>query len=164
MTMFVRLPLDDWLPMESWSIASWAVSRAKTLASLDLGRAWKDSAAAYGQSSGALLANYDPDTSSWKTSQPSFSGDFQMFSDTLPNSGMTRSGTLFRLPLLAPTICDNAFGLLPTPMKGRCGPGGSGGCKTSQKLIGRDWYFPTEAEQLMGFPTGWTELESAETP
>jgi hypothetical protein len=49
-------------------------------------------------------------------------------------------------------------------MKDRCGPGGSAGCKAAKRLIGRDWYFPSEAEQLMGFPIGWTELENAETP
>jgi hypothetical protein len=29
---------------------------------------------------------------------------------------------------------------------------------------GRDWYFPEEAEAIMGFPIGWTELGHAEMP
>ena len=125
--------------------------------------AWKASVAAYGASSGGLLAKFDRASSSWKTFQPLLTGGFQPFSETLPSSGMTRSGMLFQLPPWAPTTFDNAYGLLPTPMKGRCGPGGSQGCKTARRLIGRDWYTPEEAERLMGFPTGWTELAPVET-
>ena len=77
---------------------------------------------------------------------------------------MLRNGILYQLPPLAPIVSATASGLLPTPMKSRCGPGGSQGCKTARKLIGRDWYLPEEAEQIMGFPIGWTALEPAETP
>ena len=69
----------------------------------------------FGQSSPASLANYDPDTSSWRTSQLSLLGGFGEFSETWPRSGMTRNGTAYQLPPLAPLTRGTASGLLPTP-------------------------------------------------
>ena len=62
-----------------------------------------------------LLAKYDPNTSSWKTSQLCLDGDYQEFSETWPRSGMTRSGTAYRLPTLAHRITETGYGFWPTP-------------------------------------------------
>jgi hypothetical protein len=118
----------------------------------------------YGVITRDSLAKFDPATSSWRTSQSSLLGDWSEFSGTWPRSGMTLNGIAYQLPTLAPLTNATDYGLLPTVMKGRCGPGGSQGCKTARKLIGRDWYLPEEAEAIMGFPIGWTELVHVETP
>ena len=69
----------------------------------------------YGPSSPVRFAHFDPDTSSWRTSQLSWGEDSSRSSPTWPRSGMTRSGTAFRLPPLAPRTSAIASGLLPTP-------------------------------------------------
>jgi hypothetical protein len=68
-----------------------------------------------GANSPGLLASYDRDSSSWKTSQRCLDGDFQEFWETWPRSGMTRSGIAFALPTLAPRTEESESGLLPTP-------------------------------------------------
>ncbi len=55
-----------------------------------------------GPSSTESFAWYDPDTSSWKTSQGSLLPEWETFSETWPRAGMTVSGKAFRLRLLAP--------------------------------------------------------------
>ena len=157
-------PPSNLLPMELPLTPSAAGSRAKTLAWRDMVLAWKVSAAVCGASFGDLFASYDRASCSWKTSQRLFTEGLGALSETWPNSGMLRNGIAYRLPPLAPDISAIECGLLPTPMKGRCGPSGSHGCKTARRLLGRDWYLPEEAEELMMFPTGWTELGPAETP
>jgi hypothetical protein len=37
--------------------------------------------------------------------------------------------------------------------------GGSAGCKKAKIMFGRDWYYPEEAEWIMGYPIGWTDVE-----
>ena len=74
---------------------------------------------AYGQNSPELLAKYNPNTQSWKTSQLSFletaEDGLEEFLETWPRSGMTVNGTAYQLPRLAPTITEIGSGLLPTP-------------------------------------------------
>jgi len=73
----------------------------------------------YGQKSPVLLAKYNPDTQSWKTSQLSLVATAEdglaEFSETWPRSGMMRNGTAYQLPNLARTITEIGSGLLPTP-------------------------------------------------
>lgn len=76
----------------------------------------------FGQSAPVLFANYDPDTSSWKTSQLCLLGDSKPFSGTWPRSGMTRNGIAYRLAPLAPLTGGTASGLWPTPHR-ICQPG-----------------------------------------
>ena len=73
------------------------------------------SAAAYGASSPVSLANYDPDTSSWRTSQRSFLEGWTVFSQTWPRSGTMRNGTAYRLPPLVPLTDATGSGSWPTP-------------------------------------------------
>ena len=51
------------------------------------------SAAAYGASTPELLARYDRDTSSWRTSQHCFIEGLETFSETWPRSGIVVAGT-----------------------------------------------------------------------
>jgi hypothetical protein len=80
----------------------------------------------FGQSTPAWLASFDPATSSWRTSQLSLLGGLDEFSGTWPRSGMTRSGTAFRLQPLAPLTAETASGLLPTPAASMAERGGRG--------------------------------------
>ena len=65
------------------------------------------------------LGSFDPNTPSLKTSQTCLteSGEIGLseFSGTFPRSGMMRSGTVYQLPRLAPTITEIGSGLWPTP-------------------------------------------------
>ena len=141
-----------------------------------------------GQSTLDLLANYDLNTRSWKTSQLSLFGGLAEFSETWPRSGMLVNGTAYRQADLVPIIDATASGLLPTPMASE----GGGGAHTLRHAIdgtfhmtlfrhvaiehlGRDSLSgqidfesydqitgrlnPEWIEWLMGYPLGWTAIE-----
>jgi hypothetical protein len=62
------------------------------------------------------FAFYDPDTSSWRTSQQSLFEDLTSSPETWPRSGMTSNGTAYLLPPSAPLTAATGGGeLLPTP-------------------------------------------------
>ena len=76
----------------------------------------------YGATSADLLATYDHDTQSWRTSQTCFlarlnseADGLAEFSETWPRSGLMQSGIAYQLPPLVPRTDENVFGLLPTP-------------------------------------------------
>ena len=73
----------------------------------------------YGVISPDLLARFDLDTRSWRTSQLSFlettADGLAEFSETWPRSGIARSGIAYRLPVLEPLTGGIGSGLLPTP-------------------------------------------------
>ena len=62
------------------------------------------------------FAYYDPDTSSWKTSQQSFLTDLELFSETWPRQGITVNGVAYQRHLLEPATREIGGGLLPTPL------------------------------------------------
>jgi hypothetical protein len=97
------------------SMSSAAASLARI--SLTLARAPDSTghARVFGQSTPVSLASFDPDTSSWRTSQLSLLGGSEPFSETWPRSGMTRSGTAYQLAPLAPLTGGTAPGSWPTP-------------------------------------------------
>ena len=101
--------------MELLSMPSVGDSPAKTSASPGQAQGSPALAAAYGPSTPVLLANYDRDTSSWRTCQLSLLGGLEEFSETWPRSGMTRSGTAYQLQPLVPLTSEIASGLWPTP-------------------------------------------------
>lgn len=68
-----------------------------------------------GPSSSESFAAYDPDSSSWKTSQGSLLPEWATYSETWPRSGMTRNGRAFRQRLLALRISGGGSSLLHTP-------------------------------------------------
>lgn len=118
MTTSEQLPLIDCEPMESESMLSAEASPARTSASRGVVGVSTASAAGYGASSRELWATFDRASRSWKTSALSLLEDSPAFSETLPRSGMTLNGMLYRLPPLARPIYGNAAGsLLPTPTK-----------------------------------------------
>jgi hypothetical protein len=105
--------------------SSRAGSRAKTLASLESSAEWaKAPGLASGLKSSVWLANYDRNTSSWKTSQTCLvallngeADGLAEFSETWPSAGMMRNGRTYRRQPWALPIAENAYGLLPTPQK-----------------------------------------------
>lgn len=90
-------------------------SPARTSASQAKVQALKASAAAYGRSTPELLANYDPATSSWRTSQRCLVEGWTRFSETWPRSGLMRNGIAFQLPPLVRLTGATDCGLWPTP-------------------------------------------------
>lgn len=74
-----------------------------------------------GRGFGTSFAHFDPDTCSWRTSQlsfeiPTLSGGCSV---TWPRSGMTRSGTAYRLRPLAPITDATGSSSWPTPTASR---------------------------------------------
>lgn len=157
------------------------MSRARTLASgQSIDPDSVEPARVFGRSSLVLLGRFDQSTSSWKTSQPSKTLDSSKSLLNLPRSGMTRNGIVFQRQPLAPLTGGIGSGssptlelekeMLPTPQsrdhKGSPGIGskGKGGRRSSlpvwvKENSGPGPMNPTFPEWLMGFPTGWTELE-----
>jgi hypothetical protein len=70
----------------------------------------------YGRRCGESFANFDRDSSSWRTSQLCFTGEWSEFSETWPRAGLMRNGTCFPLAPLAPLTSDNEYSLWPTPV------------------------------------------------
>ena len=90
------------------------MSRARTSALPARAQGSTGRARVFGQSTPVSLASFDPGTSSWRTSQLSLLGGSELFSETWPRSGMTRSGTAFQLAPLAPLTAATGPGLSPT--------------------------------------------------
>jgi hypothetical protein len=119
------------LQPQSESIFSPEDFPARTSVSLDAVPGLAGNAADYGLSSPDLLASYDPDTFSWRTSQGSLFEEWELFSATWPRAGMTRNGTAYRLPPSAPHIYERGSSFWPTPIadsaSGRTTPYSQGG-------------------------------------
>ena len=123
------------------------------------------------------LAHFDPNTASWKMCVDTLPLVEPPLLETLPPSGMTRNGALFQQPAWEPITDATGSSLWPTPRAalgdarnhtvyarstdkpqnlenkvGTADPSAIGG-----KLN------PTWVEWLMGFPTGWTDLEDSAT-
>ena len=103
--------------MELLPMSSAAGSPARISAQQARALELMESGAASGPITLELLANYDPETSSWRTSQLCLDGALAEFSETWPRSGTTRNGTAYQLPPLVPLTSVIASGLLPTPRK-----------------------------------------------
>ena len=111
--------------MELPLMSSRAASRARTLALLESSAAWvKEPAPASGPRLSDLLASYDRNTSSWRTSQHCLlaqangeADGLAEFSETWPSAGMMRSGKTYRRQPWALPIAESASGLWATPAK-----------------------------------------------
>ena len=121
-----------------------------------------------------LLANYDPDSQSWRTCQTSLTEASTEFAGRWPKSGTMRNGTLYPLPTWVRPTSAKGCGLWPTPTvqdsENDAGPsqwkrnsyplnvevhradGRTATTKTGQLN-------PQFVEYLMGYPIGWTDLE-----
>jgi len=157
-------------------MSSAAASPARTSAEQARNADSLASGADCGGSSHGSLANYDHDSSLWKTSQRCLFEAWEQFSETWPRSGMTRSGTAYRLPQLVPLSSATGCGLLPTLVAGDSRGSRNGTAKgrsLSDGMTLTDWLWvnvgrgtvsPGSAEQMMGFPIGWTDLDASATP
>ena len=169
-------------------------SRAKTSLSLAVEQGLKLREADYGQRSFDLLARYDPNSFSWRTSQISLADQQEdqglgsaEFSEIWPRSGMMRNGIAYQLPLSALHIPETGCGFWPTPNKSngfapfstltmlrkQSGETRPSGAKPGFDLkwepravpyLVNGWINPILSEWLMGFPIGHTALPDAETP
>lgn len=100
---------DEW-------IAFMRVSLAKILASPEIRQGLaKKREAVYTVKSSASLGWFDPNTSTWKTSQQSFLTDSEQSLPIWPRSGMTRNGYVFELPIVARRTIGIGGGVWPTP-------------------------------------------------
>jgi hypothetical protein len=166
------------------SMSSAEDSPAKTLARQARRMDCVANAADCGTSTPELLAAYDPATSSWRTSQRSLLEEWTPFSGRFPRSGMTRSGTAFLLPTLAPRLdakVEIGCGLWPTPtagdslgrgyhgrLSGNWWPSLAGAVSLAEgdpvQCVTAGRVNPQFVEWIMGFPLGWTALDASETP
>jgi hypothetical protein len=116
------------------------------------------------------LANYDRSTRSWRTLEGiSLWGDYRSL-ESLPKSGMTRNGVLYQQEDWVPAINVSGSSLWPTPTA-RDGKGASGHKSLARRMADLTYRAqivsgvtsgslnPTWVEWLMGFPSGWTNLE-----
>lgn len=128
--------------------------------------------AGYGANTQGSLASFDPDTSSWKTSQRSLEGESIEFAGTWPSSGLIRNGKLFSRPTLGCLTVENASSLLPTPTRSfGVNARGWGFSKTGRARYSEQMeayakqfgYRPpiTLLEWMMGFPENHTHIELA---
>lgn len=166
----------------SESILRRADSLAKTSATPESELASrKETEAVCGVNIGELLASYDHDSRSWRTSQRCLGGDFGEFSGILPRSGMTVNGTLLELTIWGRVRIENESGYWHTPTtrdwKGQSGRGnrirrGKNGRLHIANLCDQIVDFgrqdlvrsTTFREWLMGLPIGWTVVNPSETP
>lgn len=127
----------------STSFAAGSRDHARTSVSPAKGPVLLASAADYGLSSPESLATFDRDSSSWRTSQLCLVEGTARFSETWPRSGMTRSGTAYRLlPLARLTVEIESGSLLPTPTAGDSKASGSRNTAKSKAHAGvslTDW-------------------------
>jgi len=179
MTTLEPSPQTGLLPMELPSMSSAAGSRVRTSARQGIKLELQmEPAAACGRKLSDFVANFDPPTFSWKTSQRCLLTGWAEFSETWPRSGMMRNGIAYRLPPLVPLTSGTASGsshTWPTPAA-RDGKGGYIGGRMRNGKISRDtldvavqWadnqlktggqLNPTWVEWLMGFPIGHTDLK-----
>jgi hypothetical protein len=131
-----------------------------------------ESVAVCGPNTSESLAEFDPATSSWKTSQRCLEGELIEFSGTWPASGMVRNGKLFSRPTLGCLIVENESLLLPTPTRSfGVNARGWGLSQTGRRRYSeaveenakRFGYRPPIAllEWMMGFPANHTAIELA---
>jgi hypothetical protein len=152
--------------------SSAVVSPVKTSVTQGLAPASTANDLDYGESTSGSYARFDPNSSSWKTSQLCLGGDSQSFLETLPPSGLMRSGQLFPRAPWVRHICDDACSLWPTPTASMDGRGfgvplheAGGRYKRSTVLRVQDlvkahgWRIhPNFTEALMGFPIEWSAI------
>lgn len=152
-------------------------SLAKTSATLAMAPDLQALVQVYGEKSYVPFAWWDRSTACWRTWQRCLIEGWARFSETWPRSGMTRSGIAYQLPVLASPTLETGSGLLPTITanegkgSGRSRYRGStqfrGGKMSEGLRTGVDdpiYTDPTFAEAAMGFPRGWTQLETPSPP
>ena len=141
-------------------------------------RGSKPRGAASGLRSLDLLATFDRNSSSWRTSQTSLvalvnneAGGLDKFSATWPRSGLMRNGIAYRRPQSALHMVGTEFGCLPTPTKSDASAHHSDIQRFDslsvelRKTHGHPSRpLPSYLEWMMGFPIGWTDVQPLEMP
>jgi len=189
MTTLERSQQLDLLPMESESMLSAAGSRVRILVMPETAKgSSREPVAAYGFNSDGLLANYDRNSSLWRTSQRCFIEGWEPFSETWPRSGMTRNGIAWMLSTLECRNIGRVCGLSPIPhervatryflkmpsMLRAIDRGYMDKVQTMPTLTtkivdrapcpywetsnGPRYLTESEAEIMSGFPLGWTDI------
>ena len=181
MTTLKRYQQTDWLRTDSTaSNSSQGDSLAKISALPEKAQGSQDPALDSGGNSTGSFRNSNRATRSSKTSQPFALEDWILCSGASLRSGMTRNGTVYPLQPLARLTDGIASGLWPTPqasdhrdrgcledpsVQRRIRIGKQIGLSVAvKKERGRGTLNPTWVEWLMGFPTGWTDLNPSATP
>ena len=153
-----------------------AGSPAKTSASLEQAPDLPESVQGCGGTWHEPLAWLAPDGLSWRTWQRCLVEGWTVYSQTFPRSGLMLSGIAYQLPMPVYHKPGRASGLLPTLIAGDARGSRNGTAKGRSLASGitmTDWLWvnvghglldPGSAEQMMGFPPGWTDLEASETP
>lgn len=73
--------------------------------------------AIFGPSSPALFAYFDRNSCCWKTSQATLVLGLEVFSETWPDSGTMRNGSVYELRISAPPTCERESLLWPTAQR-----------------------------------------------
>ncbi len=176
MTMFENLPETDCDQTAFARMQSLEDFPVKMLVLQAVERVLQAHEAGCGESLPDWLANYDRSSSVWRTSQHCLEGGLEPFLGIWPRSGMMLNGTAYRLPTLVPDNFGTECGLWPTPNAtafkgGRQSP--RRGVNRPERNNWQDWCslvlgqrypVPETAEQVMGFPEGYTETSNSETP
>lgn len=164
-----------------WFLAD---SRVRTFPLLGLVPASKASAAASGVKWRGSFARFDRDSSLWRTAQCSLLAGSEEFSETWPRWGSMRNGECYLRPMSAIRTCVSESGLWPTPKARDWRSGGTDPRKVQTRIerrrnqgvidlpdaaVHRLWkpgltglLNPSFSESLMGWPTGWSDLEPLE--
>jgi hypothetical protein len=135
-----------------------------------------ENAAASGGKWHGSLARYDRATSSWRTPQGSLFEGLDVFSETWPQWGTMRNGECWARTTPALRRKERGSGFWPTltaNIGSKCGGRHHGKCDTLASRLAQveglnttstGRVNPTWSEWLMGFPYGWSAIESLETP
>ena len=139
----------------------------KTYQPLEKAQELTENEAECGEKWRGWLAKYDPDTSLWRTAQCSLLEDLNESLETLPRSGMTRSGLLWELPMLEQTIKGTESGLSPNGVDSFHTPnttGLDGGSNSRKALKKKQETWPTpRTKGMCGGSGAWEQLKANTT-
>ena len=164
-------------PKKSGATLSVEGSPARTSALQEKGPDSPVSVRGYGGTWHEPLVWLDRESLLWKTWQRCLEGGWETYSQTWPRSGMMRNGIAYQLPTLGPGTGGTEYGWLPTlgTTEGRGssrkrfrGSKHFRGAKTSEglRICEADPIYlnPSFGELIMGFPVGYTLLETPLSP
>ena len=130
----------------------------------------------YGEFTPTLLKSFGHRGSSSKTAQPCLIADLHPFCKISAKSGTMRNGIAYQHPASARPTNAKGYSLWPTPTTGAPLCGGTGAFKKMKKLMQMGVISETEMksltsggggksnpalmEWLLGYPVGYTELDS----
>jgi hypothetical protein len=168
---------DDLAENQATPMSSAAGSHAKTSVMPVLALDLRVNDPGSGLNTRGSLARFDPASSSWKTSQRCLIEGWEPYSETFPESGMTRSGQLYPHAPWVLHTCDDECSLWPTPTASMDGRGfgiplheNSGRYKLStvrrvHALVGEHGWriHPHFTEALMGFSLDASAIAPLET-